>query len=69
MKPITFPFKVRKNYRRAFMLEIGSYQHYVEVVGNQIFSGGKGVYKGEYQSDILDFIAESIMSVRKELGK
>ena len=70
VNPITFPFDVSPEYIRTFMLEVGGYQYGIVVNGNQIFMDESGdICPCGTEGMVLDFIADSIMAVRKELGK
>lgn len=69
MNPITFPFEVPSDYRNYFLLEIEGFKTFISVEGNEIRMGQRGDCPPELEGNVLDWIEDSLMSVRKELGK
>ena len=67
--PIEFPFPLPDDYHRLFILEDGNCQHFIEIVGNKIYTGSKGKEPGKNNSLIMDWHAISIMTVRAEFDQ
>ncbi len=65
--PIEFPFDVPAGYRRLFMLYTPTSRHFVAIEGRKIYQGGAGD-AGELTGKVLDWMQESIESVKMELG-
>lgn len=69
MKPIQFPLRVPKKYHRAFMLQGDGFQYLIEIEGSRIHSAILGIVPDQQRNKTLDWVAECIGMVRKEIGK
>ena len=68
MKPIKFDFETPKKYRREFHLILKTSRHGLLVKRSGIYIMAFGTAQPGDQSKILDWIQDSIMQVRHELG-
>jgi hypothetical protein len=67
MKPIPLNVKPPKNYRREFHLMLPGARHVILVNRKGINLTAHGIDIPAYRNEVLDWIGESIMSVRSEL--
>lgn len=66
--PIKFNFKVPKRYRREFHLIVPGARHCLRVNRDGALLRSNGVSDPATNGAVLDWIGESMMSVRCELG-
>ena len=61
-------FEIPKEYKRVFLLKIGSFRYCIFADAAGIHTGQMGECDPKHNSAVLDFIEESIMYVRDECG-